>query len=315
MAKRPSVSTVSQPAFSVAAAAARKPSRFLRTLRTVVVWTLAILSLCGGLWGVTSLEQFVINDRKFVLEGPPEPGVPNPGFAISGAVHTSEKQVTDVFLRDFGRSTYLCPIAERRRRLLGIDWVQDATVSRIWPNRIEVRIKERIPVAFAQLQGEDDSLIYAMVDAEGVLLDPKRISKIALPVLAGMPRDEKESLRKNRVKRFLRLQSELGANMDRVDEIDVSDADNLKILQVVDGRALTLMLGSQQFMQRFRNFTDNYPEIRKRLPNATVLDLRLKDRITVVAGADPPPAPEPAARSTPAAKKKPVLKSKKVAHR
>ena len=42
------------------------------------------------------------------------------------------------------------------------------------------------------------------------------------------------------------------------------------------------MLGNQKFLQRYRNFVDNYSEIRKRLPDAIVLDLRLKDRITAV---------------------------------
>ena len=37
------------------------------------------------------------------------------------------------------------PLAERRRRLLAIDWVEDASVSRLWPNRVLVRITERKP--------------------------------------------------------------------------------------------------------------------------------------------------------------------------
>ena len=37
--------------------------------------------------------------------------------------------------RTFGRSIFSIPLEERRRRLLAIDWVEDASVSRIWPNR------------------------------------------------------------------------------------------------------------------------------------------------------------------------------------
>ena len=51
---------------------------------------------------------------------------------------------------------------------------------------------------------------------------------------------------------------------------------------MADGRAVTLMLGNQHFLQRFQNYLDNRVEISKRMPNATVLDLRLRDRITAV---------------------------------
>lgn len=265
----------------------RAPTRFWRALATVWRWTFGICLLCSALWGLNSLEQFVINDRQFILEGPPEPGVVSHSFSVTGAVHASEGQITNVFLRDFGRSIYLCPIAERRRRLLAIDWVQDATVSRVWPNKLRVFIKERVPVAFVQMPALDGTMMYGLTDAEGVMLDPQRASKLALPVLAGMPVREKESLRRERVKRFLRLQSELGSSLDHVSEIDVSDPDNLKIVEVVEGRAITLMLGNQKFQQRFRGFTENHAEILRRLPNATVLDLRLKDRITAVATSQP----------------------------
>ena len=50
-----------------------------------------------------------------------EAGAPNPNFTMDGLFYTAEPQVTQVFARDFGRSVYLCPIAERRRMLLAID--------------------------------------------------------------------------------------------------------------------------------------------------------------------------------------------------
>ena len=136
-------------------------------LTTITAWSLWIILLISAVWGAVTLEQFVINDKRFALVGPPEPGIESEYFQIIGATHASEQQITNVFQRDFGRSVYLCPIAERRRRLLAIDWVQDATVSRVWPNRIIVRIKERVPVAFVQLPGEDNTMVYGLIDSEG----------------------------------------------------------------------------------------------------------------------------------------------------
>jgi cell division protein FtsQ len=156
-----------------------------------------------------------------------------------------------------------------------------------------VRITERSPVAFVQLAGPSGGTFYGLVDADGVMLDAQHASKLALPVLAGFPANETEVRRRERVTRFLRLQSELGTLMDKISEIDVSEVENLKLTQQFEDRALTLMVGNQKFLQRYRNFIDNYTEIRKRLPNATVLDLRLKDRITAVGQDVPPPSSSP----------------------
>ena len=227
-------------------------------------------------------EQFVIADKRFALTGPPEPGAVSEHFAIENAHFASEEQITTVFRRDFGRSIYLCPIAERRRRLLAIDWVKNATVQRIWPNRLVVRIAERRPVAFAQIPGKQFTMGYAMLDADGVLLDPQRAVKMELPVLSGILPNDSEPLRHERVRRFLRMQSELGPMMANISEIDVSDVDNLKVTEVYEGRTLTLLLGNQKFRERMQSFLDNYPDIREHKPYANVLDLRLSGRITAV---------------------------------
>lgn len=280
MARRSSASAT---AIALPPAPSRAFGRFLSFLQGAFTWTFGITLLVGAVWGLVTLEQFVINNKRFVLNGPPEPGIESKYFTVVGAVHASEQQITELFLRDFGRSVYLCPVAERRRRLLGIDWVRDATVSRIWPNRIVVRVRERTPVAVVQVPGPEHTTAYSLVDAEGVMLDPRRTTKLALPVLNGVSPTEKESSRRDRVRRFLRLQSELGPAMERISEVDVSEIDNLRAVYTIDNRAVTLMLGNQKFLERFNNFTDNYSEIKRRMGNASILDLRLKDRITAVA--------------------------------
>jgi cell division protein FtsQ len=191
-----------------------------------------------------------------------------------------------MFQRDFGRSIYLCPIQERRRKLLAIDWVKDATVSRFWPNRIVVRVTERSPVAFVQRSGAGGMLMYGLIDEEGVLMDPQRTSKLPLPVIVGIPPEDTEPMRRERVKRFLRLQAELASYMSNVSEVDVSDVDNLRIVQEFGDRAITLMLGNQKFKERLQTFLDNREEIRQKMPQATVLDLRLKGRITAIGGSE-----------------------------
>jgi len=88
-------------------------------------------------------------------------------------------------------------------------------------------------------------------------------------------------MRGKRVRRMQRLMTDLGKLADDVSEVDVSDLDNLKIIEQVDGRMFSLLLGDHNFASRIQNFRDHYPDIRRRLPQATNFDLRLDDRITV----------------------------------
>ena len=258
-----------------------------RPMMRYVLWTLlAAFSIVVILFLTSRVEQFLISEPRFVLPPAAEAGGPNPNFTMDGLFYTADQQVTHVFARDFGRSIYLCPIAERRRMLLGIDWVKDATVARVWPNKLAIHITERTPVAFVQVAGARGGTRFGLVDSDGVLLDPLRAAKLNLPVMVGITAADTEEVRRLRVRRLMRLQQELGPNlMAQISEIDVSDVENVKVTQKFDKRAVVLLLGNHDYLPRMNNFLNNYDQIRARLRDATVLDLRLTDRITAVGGA------------------------------
>ena len=232
-------------------------------------------------------EQFLISSSRFTLVGPPEPGDEVAGFQAEGIVHASHDRVVQAFARDFGRSVYLLPIAERRRNLLAVNWIEDASVTRLWPNGVRVRVRERRPVAFVQFGSDDEdssttSPRPALIDREGVILYPQAAAHFELPVVLGISPAQSEADRRYRMRRVTRLIDDLGPLAEAVSEIDAADPENLRAVQQVEDRAVTLILGNQRFKQRVQNFLANYPEIRRRLPDAVLLDLRLEDRITAV---------------------------------
>lgn len=239
------------------------------------------LALTSAIYASQRFENFIIRDPRFFLTVPADYGLESPNLEVEGIKFASRSQVMRVFDRDLGRSVFLFPLKTRRKELLSIQWVHDASIVRVWPNRIQVRIQERQPAAFVKLKAESMER-WALIDNEGVILDPPHKAAFHLPMLAGIQPEESAVQRGVRVRRAERLMQELGGLAGQISEADVSDLDNLKVSGKLDGRAVTLMLGDRNFSSRLRNFLNHYPDIHHRIPQVTTFDLRLDDRITGV---------------------------------
>lgn len=253
------------------------PTRLLLRFGGIAIAVGVVLS--GGIYASDRFAQFLIRDTRFFLPGPADYGLESPNLELHGIRYASRQQVLRLFEQDYGRSLYLFPLAARRSELLRVRWVHDAAIYRIWPNRIVVQITERRPAAFIKLPAEA-MLRWALIDEEGVILDPPPKAAFQLPVLAGVIGGESQEKRGIRVRRMQRLMKELGSLADNVSEVDAGDLDDLKITEQAGGGAVTLMLGDRNFSSRLTNFLEHYPEIRRNMPQARSFDLRLDDRIT-----------------------------------
>jgi cell division protein FtsQ len=257
---------------SPAAPEPKPRARTVPVLPRLIAVTLATVFAAGvALFALHRAEQFLIADRRFALDDP------ETALIVAGAEHASRRAIEAVFASDAGRSVYLIPINDRRMTLKTVDWIKDVTVARIWPNRLVLQISERRPVAFLTLSGGRVGLI----DQDGVIL-PQTQDRFVLPVVTGMRASDPLPTRRERIGRLLRLMKELGETGRNISEVDVGDRDNLKIRQPYEGRFVTLLLGDSHFLIRYQNFLTHYAEIKRKLPGAATLDLRLEDRITVV---------------------------------
>jgi cell division protein FtsQ len=194
---------------------------------------------------------------------------------IQGLQYASRSKVARVFAADYERSIFAVSLDERRRRLLAIDWIEDASVARIWPDRLIVRLRERKPVAFVFFRSG-----VLLIDRHGVLLDQPAQAQFTFPVLGGVRENETEDQRAEHVRSMLAVQEDLGYLAKDVSEIDAADPDTIRIVAKVENRALELTLGDSNFGKRYQNFLTHYPEIEKHSPQVRSFDLRLDDRIT-----------------------------------
>jgi cell division septal protein FtsQ len=243
----------------------------------IAVWVVVVTVVLGAaLYGWHQVELFLIRDSRFAMNGPDGPDDASV-IQVQGATHASRRAIESAFADDLGRSVYLLPLSDRRATLRTVDWVKDATVARVWPNRVLVRVSERRPVAFVALTPSR----FGLMDEDGVIL-PSTADRFHLPVLRGVRSSDPILDRRDRVQRMLRVLRDLGGNAGKIAEVDVTDRGDIKVTQPYDGHIVTLILGDQHFAVRYQNFLNHYAEIREKLPGASSLDLRLEDRITVV---------------------------------
>jgi cell division protein FtsQ len=222
------------------------------------------------------VEHFISTDAQFTFSTQRRDAI-----TIAGVKYASRWRVARVFAPDSERSIYLMPLPERRRRLLAIDWVEDASVSRLWPNRILVRITERTPVAFVNVPRAENvhASRLALIDADGVLLEPPPASRFTFPILLGVSDQQREPERRARVAAMQRLLEELGPLAKDVSEINAANTEDMRVVAQVDGRAMELELGDGAFAKRYQHFINHYPEVKRRTPQATSFDLRLENSI------------------------------------
>lgn len=249
--------------------------------------TSAVMLACavGAIAAFHKTEAFLTGDALFILSGPTEDGQESPSVRLHGVGHAPRGRVLAVFDRDYGRSIYLVPLGERRRQLLAVEWIKDASVRRTWPNRLDVYVSERQPVAFVAVPSAHAGVSrLALIDEDGMILEPPARAEYRLPVLTGIRQEQSLAARGDGVRRMARLLAEVGTLAGKISEIDVSDRENLKVTEAVDGRALTLLVGNRDFRRRLEKFYGYYPQIRGQLGEAATLDLRIENRIIAVKG-------------------------------
>ncbi|MDQ2948849.1 MAG: FtsQ-type POTRA domain-containing protein [Acidobacteriota bacterium] len=248
--------------------------------------------VAGGFLMVTTLfgwhrtEEFLIKDDRFRIPEAEEFAGQSPNLVVEGVHYASPSQVRHVFAEDFGRSLYLVPLQKRREQLLEIDWVEEAAVSKNWPDTLKVQIRERTPVAFVHLPAnrKDGMSQFALIDRDGYILRPRVASKFTLPVITGLHEREPLDDRRARVRRVLRMLKEIGPLAEQISEIDVSDPNDLVVAEHVNSSVVNLMRGGENYADRLRNLLGNFNEIKAKRPDTRTLDLRVDGVITAVGG-------------------------------
>ncbi len=236
---------------------------------------LAVLAACALI--VAGVRQFLLHDPRFLITSSSE-------ISIEGNDHISRGDVLAVFGADLERNTFKVPLAERRADLERLPWVADATVMRLLPNHLRVRLVERTPVAFTRHGTQ-----IGLVDADGVLLDMPPESAgdphYSFPVLTGLAPGDTPEARAARMEVYRRFMADLGSAGAKVtqtlSEVDVTNPEDVKSLVTSDGADILVHFGDENFLPRYQAFERHLPEWRTQYPHLASADMRYERQVVL----------------------------------
>jgi cell division protein FtsQ len=256
-----------------------------KTYMRVAVWLAAGFV---SVWIAYTCAHFLLASREMAL-------IHSDQVELTGNHYVTRANVLEIFAADRNRSVLRAPLDERRRQLEAIPWVEQATVRRALPNKIEVEIVERVPIAFLR-QGNEPALL----DIHGVILEKPVKGDFHFPVVTGISADMTPEEREKRMQLFAgftqQVESARAGAMNQVSEIDLAEAHDLRATisglngaGVSSGTAnsfqpdspILVHFGDSDFEVRYRTLLENIGQWRATAGRVESVDLRFNREAVV----------------------------------
>jgi cell division protein FtsQ len=171
-------------------------------------------------------------------------------------------------------------VAAERLRIEEIPWVKSAALTRIFPNRLAVQVHERMPIAFANVEGH-----IQLVDGDGAFLHMPSRASFDFPVLYGLDSVASVPQRKDLLNTYLQfmrdVEQEIATSGWKVSQAELGHPDDLRILLVRGNETILVHFGDSNFTQRFRMFLSITPRVLQNYPKVNSMDLRYHNEVVV----------------------------------
>ena len=205
---------------------------------------------------------------------------------IKGGRFVTSDAIVEKFSADMGRSVVRVPLGDRRRALESLAWVEHADVQRVMPNRIRVEITERTPVAYLRAGDE-----LSLVDAYGIILERPVEGAFRFPVVSGLAESMPREVSEQRMQLFVKFMKDIElarpASDDRVSEVDLSGAADIRAtltgLGAAPGNSSPILVhfGDSDFGNRYTLLAENVDQWRANTGRVDSVDLRFARQVVV----------------------------------
>jgi cell division protein FtsQ len=243
-------------------------------LRHVASWAIKAIAFVAPLACLAALiTWYVLGSSRFDLSGPDS-------VILTGNHYVSQADIAGAIGAGAEPNLFRLSLDDARREVESIPWVQSASLRRVFPNRLQVDVTERKPVAYVNTGNG-----LKLVDAEGVLLEKPTDASLDFPVVTGIDSSMSAADRKARLALFDRFEQELKSQVDGagwlVSEVDLSDDGDLKALLVQGRETILVHFGNRDFGERFGTFLTLLPQIQTATAAVDSVDLRYRGQVVV----------------------------------
>jgi cell division protein FtsQ len=252
---------------------ARRSSLPKKTAHRLIWAFVAVCVLGTAAVVVFALQKYGERSWRFRIDS-------SDNIEVTGIENVTKKQIIEVMGDDIGRNIFSVPLSEQKAKLEQIPWVESARVMRFVPNRLQVDIHERTPVAFARVGPR-----IFLIDAGGTLMELPQKRKYSFPVILGMNPGEPLSTRIPRMKAYNDLVQQLDSSGARysqdLSEVDLTDLENLKV-RVNDPQGDVLVeLGASEYLKRYKTYVGHVQEWRQQFQKLESVNLRYDNQVIV----------------------------------
>jgi len=252
---------------------ARRSSLPKKTANRLLWSLIAAAVLCAGALGAVAMYHYGEHSWRFRVES-------SDNIEVAGMHNVTKAQIMEVMGADIGRNIFFIPLALQKAQLEQIPWVESASVMRFVPNRLQVEILERTPVAFARVGPR-----MALIDAGGTLMELSPKHKYSFPVILGMNPGEPLSTRAPRMKTYGEMVRELdsgGAHYSQeLSEVDLTDLEDVKVRVNDPAGDVLVHLGSSDYLRRYKVYVTHAQAWRQQFQKLESVDLRYDNQIIV----------------------------------
>ena len=239
-----------------------------------LIWaSIAAIVLCFAAIAAGALYRYGEHSWRFRIES-------SDNIEVAGMQNVTKAQIMEVMGADIGRNIFFVPLGQQKAQLEQIAWVESASVMRFVPNRLQVEIHERTPVAFARVGPR-----IFLIDAGGTLMELPQKHKYSFPVILGMNPGEPLSTRIPRMQAYNQLVRELDASgahySQDLSEVDLSDLENLKVRVNDPAGDVLVELGNSDYLKRYKIYVSHVQEWRQQFQKLESVNLRYDNQVIV----------------------------------
>lgn len=235
---------VESPMFSL-----RSLSRYIPRALKVAVVMLAIIGLAIGYRAASSASLFQVR-----------------AVDVVGTSRTSAEEIESLVRRAVSRTgVWRADLSALSLELGRLPGVRRAVVTRVLPDRVRVRITERVPLAVVR----NSSGHFVWVDDEGVALgEMKSTDHIPPFFIFGWSEDGTNEARQENAERIKKYQEALrewqaAGLTERVSEINLFDVHDVRAQLAGKDSQIEVRVGSQDFGRRLKNALDVFDEYKQ----------------------------------------------------